>query len=440
MPICLIMKKTLFLTLFFLNYNLVFAQNKCDSSASKGLGSIKEAEKNILDKSCEDIDRKASCSERKTDPDAQRRLITNMLNYTSRPEAKKKLLSGDLKLVQYYGGYQKEYIKRNPPVDPVPLLDWFGEPQFSGVSFNQQELKQKFIDKFVQFSKNYDCEPKINSDSAVVIKHPGIPAEYFDSSAKKTKAYSKVAQAMKDPANIKIINDEVNRINSQAMDSFLVCRNAPDELQVAYHVRELYGPCTGSLTNYFADNVYKISDKQLSSLLDDQVSNDLASCIKDRMDKGATIHHISISASSSSLNNTVQYIKDPNDSSKVIDIVCKKGFEKLSELRAQSAQTQVLPELFKKAGQSDLGLKSKVIVSVAGSNGNGTSGPCVYEMVNGKEQLKAEYRTEKGQKSLDEHKYVNVHVTFNEPTKSIPDKKEFYQPTYRCKKIKLSCG
>lgn len=183
--------------------------------------------------------------------------------------------------------------------------------------------------------------------------------------------------------------------------------------------------CTGSFEHLFSDNTWKLPS--LDDLKKDKKFNDLSDCLKIMIGNKHTISRIDIDSSSSQLNNTGE----------ASTRFCEKGFKELSKARALSAWKRL------KTIGSTIGLKGgKVEANYKGENGNGTSGECPYELIDGKEVLKKGF--EKGgnkRNELDKSKYVNVKIIFK-PNPEITQKPKnvYHISKSGCYKLQFKCA
>jgi hypothetical protein len=215
--------------------------------------------------------------------------------------------------------------------------------------------------------------------------------------------------------------------NEKVYDSGVYCEKGSANTDGFNYEAEVFPPCAGNVSGLFKDNQWTTST--LDQKVGTEATDEVTSCIRDRMAKGAKINHVSIFSSASSLNNTGEAAKK----------FCKKGFLALSQARAESARDKILPGLFAQAGQAESSYQSKVVLKYNGSNGNGTSGLCPYTIKEGKEVLKDVFKTAEGKKELDSSKYVTVQVTFEDQTNPVVDTKLHYAAKYFCRSISLEC-
>ncbi len=369
----------------------------------------------LAQENCDVVDKIKSCAEAKPDPSAMKRKITDLLERADNGEF--------LKNWEYFGtlsSVKQVYVPTSSDKRKLPTaaLDWLSETDFSSSGIKKEDMKNSIIEKYVDFSQKFDCEPRIKYSK----KSTRFPAEVMANTEEELK--KKIAQ----PSYIADKNEFFKKLNSKSLDTLKVCngkRNNPTEGQ---SIGTPIPPCTGNMTGLFEDNVSNISslDKEVLN----GTTNELSTCIQKALADRAKIHHVSIVSSSSALNNT-------GDAAKRF---CRKGFLGLSEARAKSVKDKILPEIFSKAGQPNFDYSSKVKMSFTGSNGDGTSGACPYTIVDGKEVLKDKYKTSSGKRELDKNKYVTVHVTFEE-TQKAPEKEklEFYA-SYACRELTFECS
>lgn len=433
------MKKIILFSLIFVS-QMVLADAAINCSPLNDLG---DNIQNVQNVNCEDINNAGQCKEAApVDENALKNKITNLISIS---EDQKKIEAGARNWNSFINLNQwapKMYAERSQyelqeKLPPIPILDWFSDRRFSENVKSKEEYKKAFVDKYVAFAKKMDCTPTFKASDNFIEPHPtikGFTAERMGRDEKEARLRQLKAE-MNDPKNVQAAKDHMKKISDASAEKFYICHDKPDvDGQGNPHVRvsvaNRFQPCAGNFKKNFDNNKYDISQPDLSKLLGTPEADDLSKCIKERMAQGAKIHHVSINASASSLNNT-------GDAEKRF---CKKGFLSLSEARAETAKNKILPGLFEKAGQAGFNLSTaKVELNARGANGDGTSGPCVYEMKNGKEVLKPYYATKAGQEELDENRFVKVHVTFEDNSTKINDKIPKYQPMYRCKKIEFKC-
>lgn len=317
---------------------------------------------------------------------------------------------------------------------PTPLLKWYSDPSFADVGSTDEELKKKFVDKYIAYAEKYDCDVKFYGGENTVVEHPLIkPLMVHKNREIAQRELEDYKKQLSSPENVKAADEYIKKVNSfNREDEMMVCRNKPSNFAPKQKAALMYPPCAGNFQKQMENNQFDLKGEELSKLMSSSSATELASCIKDRVSKGAKIHHISVSASSTALNNTGEAAK----------LFGAKGFEKLSEARAKTAKEKILPLLFDKADLSIDQYSDKVKVDYKGGNGDGTSGPCPYELVasnSDKEKRKKEFQTKAGEEELESYKYVKIQVTFNEkvdPAKS----GSFYNVVYACNKITFRCN
>lgn len=392
---------------------------------------------------CADIDKKGQCKAAPpVDENELKNKITRLITISEDPKKIEQaqrnwrsFTSQNPWAVKMYAEMSQYEIQEKLP--PTPIMDWFSDPKFSEGAKSKDEYKKAFIEKYVAFAKKMDCTPTFKASNNYMEPHPtiqGFSAEKMGREERDVRL-RKLNEELKDPKNVQAVKDRMKQISDESPDRFYLCHDKPDleghgTVPARYTIANRFQPCAGNFKKNFANNKFDVSPPEMSKLLATPEADELSKCIKDRMAQGAKIHHISINASASSLNNT-------GDAEKRF---CKKGFLGLSEARAETAKNKILPGLFEKAGYGDFDLSTaNVEVNAKGANGDGTSGPCVYEMKNGKEVLKPYYTTKAGQEELDENRFVKVHVTFEDTSKKVDERIPKYQPMYRCKKIDFKC-
>jgi hypothetical protein len=396
---------TIILAVFMSN---LYAAEEC------AVASASPQAEELAEQNCEVTDKMSSCAQKPVDPDAARKRITQLFERT---ETDKDKIIANWKT---YGASALAQLfdfddKRQPSKDykPTPLLDWMTNDGKADVT--KDALRANMIEKYVEFAEKNDCTPIIKNRFVIV----PYPANV------KTKTAEELNKILKAPNYTAEKDARFKEMNANTLKSGTYCDySAKPNPGPWTTVAQEYPPCTGNMSGLFADNVWSTSS--LDSKMTSAATSEVMSCIKDRMAKGAKIHHISVVSSASALNNTGEAAKR----------FCKKGFLGLSEARAKAAQDKILPALFE---GTDANYQSKVNLNFRGSNGDGTSGPCPYKLVDGKEVLKSEFASSAGKKTLDDDKYVRIHVTFESQTKSVQSEKKEYIPYYYCRNIYLEC-
>lgn len=420
------MKKLIFLSAFFMAQVVSAQADKCSLRNDQ-----------IPKPDCQMIDQAGQCKEAPpVDENALRNKISGLIKISEDPERIKRLTTNWTNETRLNPWQVKMYAERTQyeiqeKLPPMPILDYFSDPKFAPSAKSKEVYKEAFINKYIDFAKKMDCSPTFKLSDNYVEPHPtlkGFTAENMGREEREFRLRNLRADMAK-PENVKAVQDRMKQISDESPSRMLICSEKP-ELDARYKVAERFQPCAGNFKKNFENNKYEVPQTDLAKLMASPEADDLSKCIKDRLAQGAKLHHISINSSASSLNNT-------GDAEKKF---CKKGFANLSAARAQSARNQILPGLFEKAGYSGFDLaKANVQINSNGANGDGTSGPCVYETKNGKEVLKPYYSTKAGKEELDENRYVKVQVTFEDTTKKANENIPIYQPMYRCKKIDFKC-
>lgn len=394
----------------------------------------------LNDVKCANVNNNYKCEEVEIDKDKVRKDMERDLAFAMDPTTKNRIQTDWGKFSTQLPKFKKFFSpkatadKSRPEKPPTFILDWFNDPSFANSSYDQASLKKAFIDKYVNFSEKYGCNATFfDNDAALVKPDPFIKA--FNTKGKTQQEIQRSVEQMKkdmaDPVHLAKVREFLQKdtADDNASDNrFTVCRMSPESLQAKKDVLSLYPPCVSNMKKFFKDNSYDIKGADLNTLLSGPEASEVIACIKERLDRGAKIKAINIQSSASALNNT----------GSAADKFCKKGFQALSEARANSAKNMVLPKLFEQAGYPQQDIDSKLTMSTSGSNGDGTSGPCVYTEKNGVETLKPYFNTAEGKKDLEENKYVKIFVSFEESSNEVKDS-SVYRPQYRCKKIEFKC-
>jgi hypothetical protein len=439
-PIEVRMKKIIFIISGLLAQSLLAqSASKCEpvNELLKNTTSVKAV-------ACEEINKNGRCEEAvPVDKDAIRKAIEADLNFTTNPSTITRLQGNWDGFIKANPRFQKFYAERSrsdqdKKTAPVPILDWFSDPEFASSVKTSEEYRKAFIEKYVAFAEKYDCKPTFYAGANHIEPHPTIK-EFSTAKMGREEKERRLAQMKKelnDPVNIQAVTDRMKSLGESSLNSFRICTTRPDldsQGQIRGLVRTalLYPPCAGNFTQNFENNKYDVSETELSKLLETKEAQDVSACIKSRLAQGAKIHHISISSSASALNNTQEAKKR----------FCEKGFLGLSEARAETARHKILPGLFSRAEKEGFDFsKVKIETNALGANGDGTSGDCPYTYTkSGQEILKPYYNTKAGLQELDENRFVKVQVTFEDATKRVSESIPHYQPMYRCKKIDLKC-
>ncbi len=179
--------------------------------------------------------------------------------------------------------------------------------------------------------------------------------------------------------------------------------------------------CAGRFEQLFSDNEW---DMNTSSLSADPEYVKFKECVDKMQADGLKLNNVAISASSSQLNNTGRAGQQ----------FCAKGFLELSTARAESARNLMV---------SNFSFPSESFSAphVRGSNGNGSSGECPYEEVNGREVLKSEYRNGGSARAeLDDAKFVRVTVSFEPKVTPVNNQKSCYHAQIYCTRLNFRCN
>lgn len=398
------------------------AQNKCETDLSAG-GQMSKL-------NCDLVDKAASCSETKVDPDAVKKRFQKTLEDSATPQGIDRATRNWKNTFSKYPTLKMLYVNKNDysasaKPELTPVLDWF-----VGSDLDKEKIKTDFIQKYADYAKKFDCTPIINQrgniDAYVKVDYPAN----FKIENKNSNSIRELEAYISDPEYKKKAQDYFKEFNSKASERFVVCNPNYIDKRAFTTVAEEFPPCAGQYKEFFADNKYDLSSSELTRISSNANSKVLSACIKERLSRGAEIQHVNIKSSASSLNNTASAAQK----------FCKKGFLGLSEARARTAQNKILPQLFKMAGSEGYEKNVNVLIDAKGANGNGTSGPCAYtQNESGQEVIKSYYLSAEGKKELEDSKYVSVQVTFKPSAKSINDKKSYYSPSYSCRQLRLSC-
>lgn len=399
------MKKPLLIaSILFLSFNSV-ADEQCALDSS--LNQIDELHQN----NCDATDKIVSCAEKAVDPDAQKNRIEGWFNVA---EERKEKIIAEKKAVpkNSFGGLFQSDDYGNGVINNTHITDFM---TFNGKIQNEKtgKLKEFIVDKYIKYAERFNCDPIVKTSYTYQL--------YPWNSKFRTEEEFEYSI---DQEQFKKDRDQYfSRMNSSPNNE-IICDPVAGAIEKRTPREVIYPPCAGNVSGFFKDNEWTSST--LDNNLESPAANELASCIKDRISKGGVIDKIIIESSASALNNSGEAAKR----------FCKKGFKDLSRARAETARDKIVPKLFAKAGANAQGLT--VDVFPGGSNNDGTSGPCPYELKEGKEVLKKEYLTAEGKKSLDDHKYVKVNVAFKEVHK--PTSGEyFFTQKYNCRQFKFEC-
>jgi hypothetical protein len=365
----------------------------------------------LAEQNCDVTDKVLSCAEKTVDPEVMKNRIQRMLGIAEEVAKKGK---DELKLFMKYNSDTPIASLFDTSENQItPVFDWFLKDN-KNENVNKDELKQAFILQYTDYAKKFDCIP--------IVKHRLIYITFPEKL--KTQSLTEINTILARPEIKESTKEYFTKKNSQVLSTKTICSSAYVNKGPWVKVSDEFPPCAGNVTTLFKDNDWKSS----SNALNDPNSSGVVACIKERMSKGAQIDHISIQSSSSALNNTGEAAKK----------FCKKGFLALSQARAEDARDVVLPALLKLAGTNqDYSANTKIIYN--GTNDDGTSGPCPYSIINGKEVLKNHYKTAKGKKELDEDKFVKIHVTFSSNNKKSAKNEAEYAPLYSCKEMYFEC-
>ncbi len=459
------MKKIIFIiSLIYLNTVLA------DSGITCGpVNALLQNANDVKDVACEEINKKRCEVRTKIDPNSARKRIQGMLDRAeseaqqkSFPANWKKIFKNNPDIEKFFGARDLQAKTKDLP--PVPLTQWMGDEKFAMSTKDRAEFKKAFVEKWVAFSQKFRCDPTIESDNDTAVNPPNPDIPAFDSrrltsdvimknlTAMKSKMATEkntvyVENYLKEIANASLsLTDEKNKKTSDPLkatamsaSTLMVCTTQPD-LNGGFPpgrktIEERYPPCVGTFRKNFENNEWEINSAQLKELLtkdDDTIA--VSACINKRLLEGAKygvkVDHISIKSSASALDNK----------GKAETKFCAKGFKALSEARAETGKSVLVPGLFSQVDSKLYNLNEfKYKSDPLGKNGDGTSGECPYEYINGMQKLVKPYDTLEGQKTLNENRYVEVHVAFSDSSNSKDEEFLTFQPSYHCRTIHLKC-
>ena len=442
------MIKHIFFTLVGALTSTVFAYDRCENNKNTDQSRQLQYFNDIA------LTNQESCAQNKSPSSEIRKEIEARLKRTTDPAFISGVANDRQKKFEAFPWAEQFYVGKDSRGNPVPILDWFINPKFAKTAANKEELRKEFVDTYVAYAEKYNCTPIIVGEGAGApessvagIHKMGqmLETPFFERVYNKGYADNAFIQArnkqdeqmkMKDPEFAKKVKDFVSTNNSDSFKDFKksgqlrLCTDTP-HLGTNEVVGQEIEPCAGDFIQNFKDNQFQLSGNELSGIVNSPEGKALSSCLKERLAQGAKIRQVSISSSASTLNNT-------KDAAKLFGA---KGFSRLSQARAETTRDFILPALFAEAGASFDRYKGKqTTLNAKGMNGDGTSGPCAYELNSlGKEQLKMTYKNDLGRKELDQYKYVKVTVAFDRLIKSKSDRKTYYEPAFQCKRLRLEC-
>lgn len=289
----------------------------------------------------------------------------------------------------------------------------------SGNEAKFAELKENFVDDYMEFGVEFECQRGVQLETTSTIVTIGNEIEKnsgMQSCETREDEYRRKMRAKQDDFK----NYFANKFTGEkGLEYGLSCS---DDIQVrsfstvAYERRS----CAGRFEQLFKDNEW---DMDLSSLEGDEKYQEFKACIEKMQAEGFKLTNVSISASASQLNNSGEAARQ----------FCRKGFKELSQARANSARNLLASEFSIP--------EDKMNTYTNGENGNGSSGACPYKMVNGQEVLKPEFANGKpARKELDDAKYVKVSANFEPKQMPAQREKSCYTAYISCSKVVYKCG
>ena len=381
-----------------------------DTSYCSGLPSG-GAEQTFIEENCETFNKAHSCAKEPENVDLHLQTINRLFSSAeSNRENIQRHWDSTFKSSSLAQMFNADSHKLMNSIPPAPLLDWFREGQSD---LSEADVKQRIIDGYVKYAKDFDCAPKIVSRN-VARTFPGNRGFATEQEARN---------ALKDTAKL----EEFVRKGqgAEALKQLTQCSSTPGNFGPWQTISQRFPPCSGNISQQFANNAWSISPADATAITGQD--SELATCIRNSLAAGAKIHHVSVVSSASRLNNTGEAARR----------FCAKGFKQLSEARAQSAVEQILPRLF-----SDPAIYAgeKLQVNASGTNQDGTSGECPYTLVNGREVLKPEFAPGGARRAeLDSSRYVRVAVTFEEVLQPTTSTGKSYQAHFYCRQIYFQC-
>tara|TARA_R110000868_G_scaffold61524_8_gene187046 strand:+ start:701 stop:2203 length:1503 start_codon:yes stop_codon:yes gene_type:complete len=290
----------------------------------------------------------------------------------------------------------------------------------SGNDKDFEKYQEEFADDYMAFEAEKECQrgvsvglsPSIASLPAQMEKDAG-----FSKCEENESVFRQKYARSKDTIE-QYFKDEYGGANGltrgQSCDSKVEIRR----MTVVAHETP---SCAGRFEQLFSDNEWDMNTSALSS---DPEYTKFKECVEKMQADGLKLNNVAISASSSQLNNTGRAGQQ----------FCAKGFLELSTARAESARNLMV---------SNFAFPSESFSAphVRGSNGNGSSGECPYEEINGREVLKSEYRNGGAARAeLDDAKFVRVTVSFEPKVTPVNNRKSCYQAQIYCTRLNFRCN
>lgn len=314
---------------------------------------------------------------------------------------------------------QYNNLPRDSKIKVESALDKFLDKSESGELYNK--LADKIVNDSIQFQEQFQCTGGTSvftkgihfSLNKEKMNNLGLANPCFETEA-AAKAFVRANQSSIDHFY------KAQHSGEKALENNMSCGGVYHYQNWKTTVTNIKS-CSGNFQHLFADNEWKLPS--LNEMMNDDRFVDFKKCVDEMKAQGFELNNVSINASSSQLNNT----------SIAKEKFCKKGFKQLSQARANEAKRMLSDEL---------GLPAAISINTMGTNRNGSSGDCPYELVNGEEALKREYRIGGSKRAeLDDAKYVKVHVSFKPKFQQGPDKvKNCFMVTKFCEQLRFKCS
>lgn len=344
----------------------------------------------------------------------------------------------------------KNEAAQNAESKPLPNFTQLAST-FNEINPNPEHaLNEKILAaKFNEYKKRFNCK-----NVSVRVRDNNLPKPSIEGSIHQKSFLDELKKPISD-----LEQNYFNQIHESA-SGFIACNlHTPYITENRERTAKVLGmPCAEDFKNFFQDNEYQLT----SDLKDTLEYKRFKKCVLYTLSLGIKIKSVNIRTSSSALRNTSGDYKGYHFNeltAKRAENIQKAIQDLLKNIHTESSEPKnsclnnpsLLPQsaiaLQEAARQAKEAEFSNVEYSldVLGFNKDGTSGPCPYDIIDGKIGLKKEYLSSTGQpdsekikKEFDPYKQAGVSVSF-EPGGKSQNEDALYYVKYPCKALMFSC-
>ncbi len=299
-----------------------------------------------------------------------------------------------------------------------PIHDFIGKSNH----IDKDKLAEKVISDMDRYNQKHNCQYGTQIVNMTRVRR--LSKEHLEGSEIKSKY-----------ANVKEFKEALKKNKNQLDEIFNKAYPKEEGISRNYNCSNKYDTkdnsvthqaedsCNIQVSHQFANNSSEIS---IESLQENAGYQEFLKCVKKKK-LTQKLRDISIKSSSNSIRNTGKDYESYN-------------WRQLSEDRAINTSKVLYKALYPNGNNQGFKNWKKQFLNLntAGTNGDGTSGPCALEWKDGKIKYKEDFLSTKGKRSLDKFKSVFVSARFTQNVKTTKKKPTFFYQK-RCNEINYKC-